>query len=348
MKASEKPRLISVIIPVFNEESNIERAYDRVRNVFEGLSDRYVFEIVFTDNHSYDRSFEIIRALASRDPRVRGVRFARNFGFARSVLTGYRLAAGDAAAQIDCDLQDPPEMLPKFIELWERGHDVVVGVRCKSHSQTYQWARNLFYRLLRRISDDGIVLDSGDFRLLDRSILDQLRVIDDAMPYLRGLTSLLAKNQAGVQYERTARQAGVTKFPLRKLVGFAVDGVLAHSTVPLRLSMYLGLVIATITLLLSFGYILARLVFDVSMPAGFATTTVLLLFGISLNAILLGIIGEYVGRIYSQVRTRPTTVVEAAVNIAPETRAEPWPLPVIHACQRNGKTRDREAKGTNE
>ena len=319
MKASGKLRLISIVVPVYNEESNIERAYQRLCKVFDAQSDRYKLEIIFTDNHSSDRSFDVIRGLANRDPRVRGVRFARNFGFHRSVLTGYRLATGAAAAQIDCDMQDPPEVLPKFLELWERGHDVVVGVRRqRSLSQTHQWARNLFYRVLQRISDDGVVLDSGDFRLLDRSVLDQLRVIDDATPYLRGLTSLLAKSQVGVPYDRTSREAGASKFPLSRLIAFAVDGVLAHSTVPLRLSMYLGLAIATVTLILSFAYILARLVFDVSMPEGFATTTVLLLFGISVNAILLGIIGEYVGRIYSQVRIRPTTVIESAVNLIPE------------------------------
>src|SRR5262249_33885335 len=150
-------------------------------------------------------------------------------------------------------------------------------------------------------SDDGVVGDSGDFRLLDRTILEQLHVIDDAAPYLRGLTSVLAANQIGVPYDRAPRDAGYSKFPLRRLIRLALDGVFAHSTVPLRLATYIGLAIAVITFLLSLAYIIARAFFHMPMPAGFATTVVLLLFGISLNSIFLGIIGEYVGRIYNQV-----------------------------------------------
>ena len=318
MISERQRRLVSVVIPVFNEETNIERAYRAVRTVFEPLADRYDYEFIFTDNHSSDRSFEILRGLAERDQRVRVIRFARNFGFHRSVLTGYRVAAGDAAVQIDCDLQDPPELLPKFLEHWERGHDVVVGVRRqRNDGQSYQWARALFYRLLKRLSDDGIMVDSGDFRLLDRSILDQLRIIDDATPFVRGLTSLLASNQIGVPYDRSPRQAGESKFPLKNLIGLAMDGLLAHSTVPLRIAAYTGLLVAVITFVLSLAYVVARTVFDVDMPVGFATTTVLLLLGISLNAIFLGIIGEYVGRIYNQVRVRPNTVVEFDAEPAP-------------------------------
>lgn len=316
MKEGGNTNLISIIVPVFNEEENIASAYGAICDVFKRLADRYDLEIIFTDNHSIDRSFDLIRSLAERDPRVRGVRFVRNFGFHRSVLTGYRLAAGEAAVQIDCDLQDPPELLPEFLKLWESGHDLVVGVRrTREDGQAYQWARRLFYRLLTRLSDDHVIVDSGDFRLLDRTILDQLRVIDDKAPFVRGLTSLLATNQIDVPYDRKRREAGESKFPLRKLTSLAIEGVLAHSTVPLRIASYTGLAIAVITFLLSIAYVLGRTVFGIPMPAGFATTTVLLLLGISLNAIFLGIIGEYVGRIYNQIRVRPMTVIETSVNL---------------------------------
>ncbi|MCJ9729395.1 glycosyltransferase family 2 protein [Bradyrhizobium sp. PRIMUS42] len=309
-------KLISILIPVFNEEGNIRRAYEAVRDVFEQMKDRYTFEIIFTDNHSTDASIAIISELAATDPRVRAVRFARNFGFQRSVLTAYRLASGDAAIQIDCDLQDPPSVFPQFLELWEQGHDVVVGIRrFRQESKLLQWARRFYYRLLKRLSDDNLMLDSGDFRLIDRSVLDQLHLINDVAPYTRGLTSLLATKQVGVAYDRQARQAGVSKFPLGKLIALAVDGLITHSIFPLRLAAFVGLGISLLTCLASFFYIFSRLLFGINWPAGFATTTVLLLFGISLNAIFLGIIGEYVGRIYNQVRSRPTTVIEHSVNV---------------------------------
>lgn len=336
MHRSNENRLISIVIPVYNEEQNIRSAYEVVRGVFESLQERYTFEIVFTDNHSTDTSFDVISDLARTDPRVRGVRFTRNFGFHRSVLTGYRIATGDAAMQLDCDLQDPPELIPEFLKHWEQGHDLVVGVRReRNDEQAYQWARQFFYRMLAAMSDDGIMLDSGDFRLLDRSILDQLRAIDDAAPFLRGLTSLLASRRAVVTYDRKPRLRGESKFPLRRLISLAVDGMLAHSIVPLRIATYTGLAVGLITFLTMLGYIVGRLVFEVPMPTGFATTTALLLLSISLNALFLGIIGEYIGRIYNQIRMRPTTVIENAINltapvprIAERATTRPFPIGV--------------------
>jgi glycosyltransferase involved in cell wall biosynthesis len=310
------PATISVIIPVFNEEDNVESAYHAICDVFAPVKERFDLEIIFTDNHSEDRSFDVICKLGRTDKRVRGVRFTRNFGFHRSVLTGFRLARGDAAVQIDCDLQDPPAVLLEFIECWEKGHDVVVGVRrTRNDGQWYQYARRLFYRILKAVSQDNIQIDSGDFRLLDRSILEQLRTINEASPYVRGLTSLLAANQATVLYDRRERRAGVSKFPLRRLVALAADGLLAHSVTPLRLATYAGLVISAGTFLLSLFYVFGHFIYGLEWPAGFVTTTVLLLLGIGLNTIFLGIIGEYVGRIYNQVRFRPTTVIERGINI---------------------------------
>jgi polyisoprenyl-phosphate glycosyltransferase len=322
---------ISIIVPAFNEAENIATVYQRVSEVFVSLKDQYDVEIIFTDNHSDDGTFEIISSLAQADRRVRGVRFARNFGFNRSVLTGYRLARGDAAIQMDCDLQDPPEVLPEFLRQWEAGHDLVVGVRkTREDGQGLQWARSLFYRLLQRLSDDNIVVDSGDFRLLDRTILEQLHWVDDAVPYVRGLTSLLARNQGTVLYDRRPRAAGESKFPLRRLLNLAIDGLLAHSTVPLRFASYTGFVISVLTFVLSLIYVIGRVFFSADWPAGFATTTVLLLLGVSLNAIFLGIIGEYVGRIYNQVRKRPSAVIERSVNMSPaEGLTQPsWPAPL--------------------
>ncbi|MBI3699899.1 MAG: glycosyltransferase family 2 protein [Afipia sp.] len=314
--------LISVVIPVYNEEANVSAAYEAVDAVFASLGGRYRYEIVFTDNHSTDLTFPRIAEIAKANPRVRAVRFARNFGFHRSVITGYRLAQGDAAIQLDCDLQDPPAIFPQFLELWEKGHDVVVGVRrFRNEGALLQWGRRTYYRLLKKVSSDNLMLDGGDFRLVDRSILDQLRRIDDTSPYTRGLTSLLAANQIGVPYDRAVREQGKSKFPLMKLIALAIDGFIAHSTMPLRIASAAGIVIAVITGFASFFYLAARLFFGMSWPEGFATTTILILFGISLNAIFLGIIGEYIGRIYDQIRLRPTTVIEQFINMPPDTAA---------------------------
>ena len=313
---------ISVIIPVLNERENIERAYHAICDVFSRVQDRFALEIIFTDNHSGDRSFDIITRLGAQDRRVRGVRFTRNFGFHRSVLTGLRLASGDAAVQIDCDLQDPPSVILEFLDRWSEGNDLVIGVRrTRNDGQGHHLARHLFYRVLKSVTEDNVQVDSGDFRLLDRSILDQLRVLYEAAPYLRGLTSLLATNPAAVPYDRGERVAGISKFPFRRLFAMAIDALLAHSIAPLRLATYAGLAISVATFMLILFYILAHFLFGLEWPPGFGTMIVLLLFGISLNSIFLGIIGEYVGRIYSQVRFRPTTVIEQTVNIEPHERS---------------------------
>ena len=320
--AAASTKLISVIIPVYNEEGNVRAAYDAVVKVFDTLGRGYSFEIVFTDNHSTDQTFVRIAEIAEHDPRIRAVRFARNFGFHRSVMTGYRLARGDAAIQIDCDLQDPPSLFPQFFALWEQGHDVVVGIRrFRDENLLLQWGRKLYYRLLKAVSNDNLMLDSGDFRLIDRSILDQLRRVDDASPYTRGLTSLLASNQIGIPYDRALREQGHSKFPLVKLVGLAMDGFVSHSIVPLRMASFAGILIALLTALASVFYLIGRLLFGMSWPEGFATTTILILFGISLNAIFLGIIGEYIGRIFEQIRWRPTTVIERYLNVSSEGEA---------------------------
>jgi polyisoprenyl-phosphate glycosyltransferase len=308
-------QLISVIVPVFNEQDNVRRSYDAITAEFarmEGVE----LELIYTDNHSTDATFDRLSELAHADQRVKVIRFARNFGFNRSILTGYRVARGDAAIQIDCDLEDPPSVFHDFIRLWRQGHDVVIGLRAQRREGRLMVAlRKAFYRFLDRISETPQQTDAGDFRLVDRRILDQLRQIEDAQPYVRGLISELAYNQTGVTYQRNAREYGESKFPLRELVRLGLQGVYAHSTVPLRMATYIGIAIALATAALTGVYVLGRLFWPQEWPRGFATTTVLILFGISLNALFLGVIGEYVARIYQQVRLRPTVVVEKSLNV---------------------------------
>jgi dolichol-phosphate mannosyltransferase len=307
-------RLISLVIPVYNEEPNIVPAYSALCGVFERLG-IYDIEFVFTDNHSEDGTFRILAELGARDRRVKALRFNRNYGFQRSLLTGYRHATGDAAIQIDCDLQDPPDLIPRFLTLWEQGHDVVVGLRHRRQENiTLALIRRSFYALLHRISEERITADAGDFRLVDRKILDHLHNIEDLHPYVRGLIGSLATNETGIPYERSARLRGRSKFPLAKLVSFGLDGIISHSVLPLRLATYVGLTLSVVTFLLSVFYVISALLFGASWPPGFATTTVLILLGMSLNAIFMGVLGEYVSRIYQQSRRRPMTLIERTIN----------------------------------
>jgi dolichol-phosphate mannosyltransferase len=311
-------QLLTIVIPVYNEGENVERAYNTVKAELESRDD-LTFEIIFTDNHSVDDTFERLKRIAARDRRVRVLRFARNYGFNRSILTGYRHARGDAAIQIDCDLEDPPAMFHEFIRLWRDGHDVVVGIRTHREESGLQgFLRRSFFRILNSVSEVQHEADAGDFRIVDRSILDQLRAINDAQPYVRGLISELARNQGSVCYARARREIGISKFPSRSRFKLAFDGLFAHSTVPLRVATLIGLIVALVTSVVSGFYIVGKLLALTDWPSGFATTTVLILFGISINSLLLGIIGEYLARIYHQVRTRPTVVIEKSLNTEPD------------------------------
>lgn len=311
----QSKQLISVIVPVFNEEENVENAYHAIVNEFQKYSD-LDYEIIFTDNASTDNTFAKLSHIASQDLRVRVLRFVRNFGFQNSILTGYRFAKGDAAIQIDCDLEDPPSVFSEFIRLWREGHDVVIGLRAQRMEPRYMiFIRRFYYKILDRISNTPHKVDAGDFRLVDRHILDQLKNINDFQPYVRGIISELARNQIGITYQRKKRQFGVSKFPFRQLVRLSIEGIFAYSTMPLRLATYFGILIAMITAIMIGIYIVFHMLLSNEIPPGFTTTTILILFGISLNALFLGIIGEYVGRIYNQVRNRPNVVIAKMLNI---------------------------------
>lgn len=309
-----RPALVSVLVPCFNEEANVERAYQAIARVFDGLPG-HDCEILFTDNHSTDRSFELLSNIAARDPRVRVVRFSRNVGYHRSVLHAYQTARGDCAVQVDCDLQDPPEHIPHMLTLWRQGHQVVYGIRKSLPDGPLVGAsRRIFYRVIRAMSEDDLPLDAGEFRLVDRRVLDELRRVEDTSPYVRGLISSMGFSQIGFAYDRQDRIAGESKFPLRKMMSMATDGLLNHSLVPLRLASGLALLVGSLTFLLIIGYLVGRLIFGQQWPAGFATTTLLLLLSITLNAMCFGILGEYIGRIFMQSKRRPLPIVEAMIG----------------------------------
>jgi dolichol-phosphate mannosyltransferase len=319
-------RLISICVPVYNEAENIRPLYDRLAPVLAGLAGRYDFEILFTDNHSEDQTFERLAELALADTRVRVIRFSRNFGFQRSVLANYAQARGAAAIQIDCDLQDPPELFAEFIARWEAGYQVVYGIRKMRPHEGWplRAGRRLFYRLIDRLSEDNLPHDAGDFRLVDRRVLDHLRAIRDQQPYVRGLIAAMGFRQIGIPYDRAPRARGRSKFKLRHLIGLAFDGILHHSTVPLQIATLVGLGMFALTFLGIVYYLGARLLFGGDWPQGWTTLAILVLFSIGLNALLLGILGAYIGRIFKNVKTLPLVIVEDVIDhAAPAPQAKP-------------------------
>lgn len=309
--------LVSISIPVLNEAGNLDALYARLVALADRMTDRCDLEFVFTDNHSDDQTWPMLEKLASADPRVRAMRFSRNFGFQSSILANYLHARGDAVMQIDADLQDPPEMLEQFFTLWQQGYHVVYGIRRK---RPEGWMLNLIrrcgYWVIDKVSEHPIPRDVGDFRLVDRAVIEAIAKFRTANPYLRGMIAGLGFNQTGVVYDRDARTSGESKFNVNRLVRLGLTAVFNHSTVPLRMASFLGLAILLASLVGGLYYVVLRLVRP-DLPPGFISIQLLVLFGIGLNALLLGIIGEYLLRIYRVLRSDPIAIVESSLNIGP-------------------------------
>lgn len=316
-------KLISIITPVFNEEQTIDNYYTLMKQATDELADTYDFEFIITDNCSTDNTYKIFEELAKKDPRIRVFRFSRNFGYQKSIWTGYTKARGDAAIEFDCDLQDPPSLLAEFLKHWEDGNKIVYGIR-KQRQEGFiiTSLRKAFYRLVNAISAFDLPVDAGDFMLIDRVILDNLKSVNDHRMYLRGIIFGFGYMRKGIEYKRQAREIGDSKFSASQLIGLAMDGVISQSTIPLKLASYIGLLVAFVMTIVSGGYILVKLFTDIEMPAGFTTTVILILFSISLNAIFLGIIGEYLGRIYQQTRNRPLTIIDHEIENTPHNDKE--------------------------
>ena len=316
ISTTSSKKLISIVIPVYNEEDNVDNAYSALCDIFKSIS-QYDVEFIFTDNHSEDTTFEKLINISKADKRVRVLRFNRNYGFHRSLMTGYRLAKGDAVVQIDCDLQDPPELIVEYLEHWEQGHNVVVGIRRQREENYFLTkARKIYYAFINRVSDDQITQDAGDFRLVDRSVINKVVGINDNNPYLRGLTSAFAKKEMGIVYDRKKRQYGRSKFPLHRLIKLASHGVFSMTLFPLRLAGHISVIITLFTIGLAAYYLVSALFFGNNWPDGFATLVLLLLFSISLNTSLLAILGKYMGEIFLQQQNRPLVIVEDALNVS--------------------------------
>lgn len=319
-RSGHKP-LISITIPVLNEAGNIDALYARLCALGERMAARCDLEFVFSDNHSDDATWAMLGDLAKRDARVRAIRFSQNVGFQRSILANYLHTRGDAVMQIDADLQDPPEMLEEFFTRWQEGYQVVYGIRRKRpESWLLRTFRRLGYWVIDKVSEHPIPRDVGDFRLVDRRVIDAVAKIRTANPYLRGMIAGLGFNQTGVVYDRDARVAGESKFNVSRLVRLGLTAVFNHSVVPLRAASFLGALILVISLIGSIYYVALRLARP-ELPVGLASIHILVLFGIGLNSFFLGIIGEYLLRIYLVVRADPVAIVQQSHNFsAPELK----------------------------
>jgi dolichol-phosphate mannosyltransferase len=315
-------QLISVVAPMHNEEGTAREFHRRVCAALEGLP----FELVVVDDGSTDTTEQVLRELAEQDNRLKVISLSRNFGHQTAITAGLDHARGDAVVMIDADLQDPPELIPDMVDRWRAGADVVYAVRTHREGETRfkRETARLFYRLISKLSDVELQENSGDFRLLDRHALAALLSMRERNRYLRGMTVWVGFTQTAIEYERDARYAGETKFSVRKMLRFAVDAIASFSHVPLQMATIAGFVFAALAFL---GIPLAIVLkYTGSFEVPGVTTTViavLLLGGIQLIAI--GLIGEYVGRIYDEVKQRPLYLVRERLNteITPDEEAEP-------------------------
>lgn len=297
----------SIIAPIFNETESIPELYRRVTEVMDGLGEPW--ELVLVDDGSSDQSPLLIRELAEKDSRIRPVMFARNFGHQIAVTAGLDYARGDAVVIIDSDLQDPPELIPELAARWREGYEVVYAVRAEREGESWfkLWTASLFYRMIYKITDVKIPLDTGDFRLLDRKVVDVMKRMRERYRFLRGMSSWVGFRQVGVPYKRAARFAGSTKYPFKKMFKLALNAVTGFSYFPLQLATYLGFGAALLSILLIPVVIIIRSLTGFQL-AGQATTLVAVLFLGGVQLISLGILGEYLGRVYDEVKGRPLYV----------------------------------------
>jgi dolichol-phosphate mannosyltransferase len=304
----------SIVAPVYNEEETLPEFYRHVRDVMEGVGEDW--ELVLVNDGSSDRSFEIARELHEQDPHVKVVDFARNYGHQLAVTAGLDHARGDAVVTIDSDLQDPPEVIPAMIERWREGYEVVYGVRSEREGETWfkLFTARLFYRIIGAVTDVDIPMEAGDFRLLDRQVVDDLKRMRERRRMLRAMTSWVGYRQTGVPYERHARFAGETKYPFTKMFRFALDGITGFSDLPLRLAWIVGFFLVGIGLVVGLVLLILRLMGSIPLVAqGTTLTVVILLSGTQL--VFLGILGEYLARVYDEVRDRPLYTVRERLGL---------------------------------
>jgi polyisoprenyl-phosphate glycosyltransferase len=323
-----KQPIISVVVPVYNEEAVVFESYKRLKGVMEALNEPY--ELIFVNDGSRDATPDIVRHICEADSTVHFIDFARNFGHQIAISAGMDYASGEAVVVIDADLQDPPEVIPEMIAKWRKGYDVVYGKRAERKGETLfkRFTSAAFYRVLQKLTDVDIPVDTGDFRLIDRKVCDALKLIKERNRYIRGIISWLGFKQTGVEFVRDKRFAGETKYPLKKMLRFAFDGITSFSVKPLKLSSYVGGIVS----FAGFAYLLVvvyQKLFTDRTVTGWASMMAVSLFFNGVVLMMLGIIGEYIGRIYDEAKGRPLYVVRETlnfVNAEAHTGGEPAPV----------------------
>ncbi len=301
----------SIVAPVLNEVENLPEFYRRVKEVMESTHEPW--ELVLVDDGSTDGSTERIRALGQEDKHVRPVIFARNFGHQIAITAGWDYARGEVVVIIDADLQDPPELIPELIAKWKEGFEVVYAVRAEREGESWfkKWTASLFYRIIYRITDVKIPVDTGDFRLMDRKVVDVLKTMRERHRFPRGMSAWVGFRQIGVPYKRAARHAGVTKYPFKKMLKLALNAITSFSYFPLQLATYIGFGAAGLSIL-AIPVVIAMRLAGHSAFLGQATTLIAVLFLGGVQLISLGVLGEYIGRLYDEAKGRPLYIVREA------------------------------------
>lgn len=320
--------VFSFILPVFNEEETLGETYRRLADIMDGL--KAEGEIILVDDGSRDRSLEMMRELRRRDPRMRYISLARNFGHQMAVTAGLRFAQGDAVIVLDADLQDPPELIPAMVEKWREGFEVVYAQRTARQREgpSKRLFAYLFYRILRLLTNVDIPADTGDFCLMDRKVVDVLNALPERGRYLRGLRAWVGFRQTAVPFEREPRFAGKVKYTFRKSFSLALTGIISFSRVPLRIATYLGLVVAAFALLMIVVVIYWRLFHPAAPLIGYTIITAAIFFLAAVQLLCLGILGEYLGRVYDEVKGRPMFTVKEIAGITVSKGPEPRRIPL--------------------
>lgn len=306
--------ILSVIVPLYNEELVIDEMYARLTRVLVG--EDLVYEIILINDGSQDRTMQLAKKICRQDKRVKLISFSRNFGHQIAITAGIDRAAGHAVVIIDADLQDPPEVILEMLEWWREGFHVVYGVRKKRKGEGVfkLFTAALFYRILKRMTAVDIPVDTGDFRLMDRKAVDQLKKMRERTRFVRGMVSWVGFKQCEVNYVREERFAGETKYPFKKMLKFAIDGMLSFSQIPLKFSSAFGFLCSAVSFFfIIYGFII-KVIFPSQAIPGWASTFVAALFLGGVQLICLGILGEYLGRIYEEIKQRPIYIVDEELN----------------------------------
>ncbi len=301
--------LLSVVVPMYNEEEGAKECVKRLKNVLEGMNCRY--EILFVNDGSRDRTLEILKEVRIHEPNIKIVDLSRNFGHQLAITAGIDLAGGDAVIVIDGDLQDPPELFPELVAKWQEGFDVVHAKRRKREGETTfkLLTAKLYYRIIREIAQVDIPVDVGDFRLMSRRAVDGLKSLREQHRYVRGMVAWLGFNQGTVEYDRSARFAGETKYSLRRMISFSWIGLTSFSVVPLRLATFCGLISAVVGFFYAIYALVVKFYFHTAIIGWTSIVILILLLG-GIQLICLGIIGEYVGKLYEEAKDRPLYLIK--------------------------------------